>query len=33
MVEATKPDLVQPGTKITLAFEGFLTTVPVAQQD
>jgi hypothetical protein len=33
VVKATKPDLVQPGTKITLAFEGFLTTVPVAQQD
>jgi hypothetical protein len=31
--ETTKPDLVQPGTKITLTFEGFLTTVPVEQKD
>ena len=32
-VESTKSDLVQSGTKITLTFDGFLTTVPVAQQD
>ena len=32
-VEATKPDLVPPGTRITLTFEGFLNTVPVEQKD